>query len=104
MRHLDRVHVPQLDLFRPASPRPDWWQLPADTRERVLRLITRLLRERRNVRIGAQGDHDAVVRASWPAPGVPFQCELVGLHDPQHLFGIDVGVALGLFAAGSPAG
>jgi hypothetical protein len=38
MRHLDRVHVPQLDLFRPASPSPNWWQLPAETRERVLRL------------------------------------------------------------------
>jgi hypothetical protein len=53
MRHLDRDHVLQLDLFRTASPRPDWWQLPADTRERVLRLITRLLRERRNRRVHA---------------------------------------------------
>ena len=53
MRHLARVHVPQLDLFRPASPGPDWWQLPAETRERVLRLITRLLRERRKERVHA---------------------------------------------------
>jgi hypothetical protein len=53
MRHLDRVHVPQLDLFRPASPGPNWWQLPAETRERVLRLMTRLLRERRNGRLHA---------------------------------------------------
>ena len=53
MRHLDRVHVPQLDLFHPASPSPDWWRLPAETRERVLRLITRLLRERRNGRVHA---------------------------------------------------
>jgi hypothetical protein len=53
MRHLDRVHVPQLDLFRPAGPSPNWWQLPAETRERVLRLMTRLLRERRNGRIHA---------------------------------------------------
>jgi hypothetical protein len=53
MRHLARVHVPQLDLFRPASPVPDWWQLPAETRERVLRLIMRLLRERRNGRVHA---------------------------------------------------
>jgi hypothetical protein len=50
MRHLDRVHVPQLDLFRPASPNPDWWQLPAETREGVLRLMAHLLRERRNRR------------------------------------------------------
>jgi acyl-CoA reductase-like NAD-dependent aldehyde dehydrogenase len=48
MRHLDHVHVPQLDLFRPASPSPTWRQLPAEARERVLRLMTRLLRERRN--------------------------------------------------------
>jgi hypothetical protein len=41
----------QLALFRPASPKPDWLQLPADTRERVLRLITRLLRERRKERV-----------------------------------------------------
>lgn len=53
MRHLDRVHVPQLDLFRPASRSPNWWQLPAETRERVLRLMTRLLRERRNDRVHA---------------------------------------------------
>jgi len=53
MRHLGRVHVPQLDLFRPASPSPNWWQLPAETRERVLRLMTRLLRERRNGRVHA---------------------------------------------------
>jgi hypothetical protein len=53
MCHLARVHVPQLDLFRPASPGPDWWQLPAETRERVLRLITRLLRERRKERVHA---------------------------------------------------
>jgi hypothetical protein len=52
-RHLDRVHVPQLDLFRPASAGPNWWQLPAKTRERVLRLMTRLLRERRNGRVHA---------------------------------------------------
>ncbi len=53
MRHLDHVHVPQLDLFRPASPSPNWRQLPAETRERVLRLMTRLLRERRNGRVHA---------------------------------------------------
>ena len=56
MRYLDRIHILQLDLFRPASPasaRPDWWQLPAETRERVLRLTTRLLRERRNGRVHA---------------------------------------------------
>ena len=53
MRHLDRVHVPQLDLFRPASPSPNRWQLPAETRERVLRLMMRLLRERRNGRVHA---------------------------------------------------
>jgi hypothetical protein len=50
MRHLDCVRVPQLDLFHPTSPRPDWWRLPAETRARALRLITRLLRERRNRR------------------------------------------------------
>jgi len=55
MRHLARVHVPQLDLFRPASPGPDWWQLPAETRERVLRQMTRLLRERRNGRVQRPG-------------------------------------------------
>ena len=44
MRHLDRIRVPQLDLFRPASPSPDRWQLPAETRERVLRLMAHLLR------------------------------------------------------------
>jgi predicted nucleotidyltransferase len=53
MRHLDRVRVPQLDLFHPTSPRPDWWRLPAETRERALRLITCLLRERRNGRVHA---------------------------------------------------
>jgi acyl-CoA reductase-like NAD-dependent aldehyde dehydrogenase len=53
MRHRDRIHVLQLALFRPASPNPDWSQLPADTRERVLRLITRLLRERRKERVHA---------------------------------------------------
>ena len=53
MRHLDRVHVPQLDLFRPAGPNPEWRQLPADTRERVLRLMTRLLRERKKRRVDA---------------------------------------------------
>jgi hypothetical protein len=53
MRHLDRVPVSQLDLFCPASPSPDWWQLPAETRERVLRLMTRLLHERRNGRVHA---------------------------------------------------
>jgi predicted nucleotidyltransferase len=53
MRHLDRVRVPQLDLFHPTSPRPDWWRLAAETRERALRLITRLLRERRNGRVRA---------------------------------------------------
>lgn len=53
MRHLDRDHVPQLDLFRPASPCPGWWQMPTDTRERVLCLITRLLRERKNRRVHA---------------------------------------------------
>jgi hypothetical protein len=56
MRHLDRIHILQLDLFRPASPagpRPDWRQLPAETRERVLRLITRLLGERRKERVHA---------------------------------------------------
>jgi hypothetical protein len=51
MRHLDRVHVPQLDLFRPANPNLDWRQLPADTRERALRLMMQLLRERRNRRV-----------------------------------------------------
>jgi acyl-CoA reductase-like NAD-dependent aldehyde dehydrogenase len=50
MRHPNRVHVPQRDLFRPASPTPDWRQLPAETRERVLRLMAHLLRERRNRR------------------------------------------------------
>jgi hypothetical protein len=53
MRHLGRIHVLQLDLFRPASPSPDWWQLPAETRERVLHLMTRLLREQRNRRVHA---------------------------------------------------
>ena len=53
MRHLDRVHVPQLDPFRPAGPNPEWRQLPADTRERVLRLMTRLLRERKKGRVDA---------------------------------------------------
>ena len=42
MPHLDCDHVRQLDLFRTASPRPDWWKLPAEARERVLRLITRV--------------------------------------------------------------
>jgi hypothetical protein len=51
MWHLDRGYVPQLDLFRPASPNLEWWQLPAETRERVLLLITQLLRERRDGRV-----------------------------------------------------
>lgn len=42
-----------LKVFRTASPRPDWWKLPAQTRESVLRLITRLLREQRNRRVSA---------------------------------------------------
>jgi len=61
MRHLGRVHVPQLDLFRSASPSPNWWQLPAETRERVLRLMTRLLHEQRNGRghaLAAGGRND----------------------------------------------
>ena len=53
MRHPDRNHILQLDLFRPASPNPDWWQLPAETREKVLHLITRLLRERKKERVHA---------------------------------------------------
>jgi hypothetical protein len=38
MRHLDRIHALQLALFRPASPKPDWSQLPADTRDGAGRL------------------------------------------------------------------
>jgi len=53
MRHLDRDRVLQPDLFRTASPGPDWWKLPAQTRESVLRLITRLLREQSKERVHA---------------------------------------------------
>lgn len=35
MRHLGRVHLPQLDLFRPASPNPEWRQLRERRKGRV---------------------------------------------------------------------
>ena len=46
--------------------------------------------------IGTQGDHDTVMRSPWPASGVPFQGQLVSLHDTEHPFGIDLRLSVGL--------
>ena len=42
-RH-SRRHV-QLNLFLPLSPRPHWATLPADVRQKVLPLLTRLIKD-----------------------------------------------------------
>src|ERR1700745_3061231 len=47
--------------------------------------------------IRAQGDHDTVVGASWPADSVPLQGQFIDLHDPQHSLGIDCWLAFSLF-------
>ena len=40
MRRLDHHrHVPQLDLFRPATPTLEWRQLPAEVRGKAARLM-----------------------------------------------------------------
>ena len=39
--------------------------------------------------VRAQCNHDAVMRAPWPAAGMPFERHFVGLHDPQHTLAID---------------
>jgi hypothetical protein len=41
-----RCHVPQLDLFRPTLPSPEWRQLPAEVRGKATQLMARMLRER----------------------------------------------------------
>ena len=41
--------------------------------------------------IGTQGDHDTVMRSPWLAFSVPFQRQLVSLHDP---FGMIFGFPL----------
>jgi hypothetical protein len=51
MRHLGHHrHVPQLDLFRPATPTPEWRQLPAEVRGKAARLMARMLREQQHPR------------------------------------------------------
>jgi hypothetical protein len=53
MRHRHQPHgrhepeAPQLDLFRPRSPEPEWRHLPKDARATVTSLMARLLREHR---------------------------------------------------------
>jgi hypothetical protein len=51
MRRLDHHrHVPQLDLFRRATPTLEWRQLSAEVRRKAARLMARMLRERRHPR------------------------------------------------------
>jgi hypothetical protein len=51
MRRLDHHrHVPQLDLFRRATPPLEWRQLPAEVRGKAARLMARMLRERQHPR------------------------------------------------------
>jgi hypothetical protein len=51
MRRLNRPrHVPQLDLFRPALPKLEWRQLPAEVRGKATHLKARLLRQRQRPR------------------------------------------------------
>jgi hypothetical protein len=66
MRRRDRRHgrhepePPQLDLFRPRSPEPEWRHLPKDARATVTSLMVRLLREHRphESRGATGGRHD----------------------------------------------
>lgn len=39
----------QLDLFQPPPNRPHWTDLPPQTRQKVLALLTRLLRDTRRI-------------------------------------------------------
>jgi len=63
-RHLrpgrPKPEAPQLDLFRPRSPEPEWRHLPKDARATVTSLMARLLREHRPHEVrGATGErHD----------------------------------------------
>ena len=47
MRRSDRApHAAQPDLFCPRHPAPNWRSLPAEVREKVIRLLVRVLCER----------------------------------------------------------
>ena len=53
MRRANRSpHARQYDLFRTSPCKPDWPELPMEVREKVARLMARLLRERRQLKIG----------------------------------------------------
>jgi hypothetical protein len=49
-----RSRVPQLSLFHPPSPSPQWATFPRGVREQAVRWLARLLREHQN-RVGAAG-------------------------------------------------
>ena len=48
----------QMTLFRPQSAAPPWMGFPAEVRERVLRLLARLLRRHRDARLAAREARD----------------------------------------------
>jgi hypothetical protein len=51
-------HGVQLDLFQPRPTRPAWRTLPAEVKQRVQRLLVRLLQEHREAEHAANAERE----------------------------------------------